>query len=332
MSKKILKVMGLLAIVIAVSSCLKDEGYENQQYGTSLSGTPVSSLRSVKIVEGGIDGGDIRRSLLAFANPSAALDSMTFTVAYFDNTSTLPKAPATITVTLGIDPAFITTYNASQAIQYERMPDSLFTIPTLTTTIPAGQQFSAPIKVYFKPNKFNPAKIYMLPIRILSTTGVDGVTVQANYGVIVYSIIGNILSGKYSWRYRRWQSGDTTTAPLQDVIQTVNLSSVTPSALMTREEYTTTFIDPNGGIVLNFTESGGIPGNFNLSLLPSTVAGIPAGGFLLLDGPKFATGGNPVVVGTGATNFIGTRFSTYIQYQNSTPATRTLVNSFTKIP
>ena len=332
MSKKILKVMGLLAIVFAVSSCLKDEGFENQQYGINANGTPASSLRSVKIVEGGIDGGDIRRSLLAFANPSAALDSSSFTIAYFDNASSLPKAPATITVTLGIDPAFITSYNASQATQYERMPDSLFTFTTTTTTIAAGQQFSAPIKIYFKPNKFNPAKVYMLPIRILSTTGVAGVTPQANYGVIVYSIIGNILAGKYSWRYRRWQGNDTTLAPLQDLINTVNLSSITSSSLMTRETYTESFIDPNGGIVLSFTETGGIPGNFNLSLLPSTLALIPAGGFVLIDGPKFATGGTPVVVGNAATNFIGTRFSTYIQYQNSTPAFRSLVNSFTKIP
>jgi hypothetical protein len=66
-------------------------------------------------------------------------------------------------------------------------------------------------------------------------------------------------------------------------------------------------------------------------LLPSTIAGIPAGGFRLIDGPKFTAGGFKLV-GTGATQFIGTQFATYIQYENSTPAFRTLVNEFTKIP
>lgn len=190
--------MALLAIVVATSSCLKDEGYDNQQYGTIRSGTPASALKSVRILEGGVDGGDVRRNLLAFKNTAAPLDTSKFTIAYFDNTTTVPAAPAKITITLGIDPSFIATYNASQNVQYERMPDSLFTIPTLTTTIEAGQQFSQPLIVIFKPNKFNSAKIYMLPIKILTATGVDGVTIQANYGTIVYSIIGNPLAGTYT--------------------------------------------------------------------------------------------------------------------------------------
>ena len=333
MNNKILKLMGLLAIVVAISSCLKDEEYKNNQYGTIISGTPASSLRSVRILEGGLDGGDIRRSVLAFADPSAALDTSTFTIAYFDNKSLSPLAPANLTITLAIDPTFIATFNASQsAVQYELMPDSLYTIPSLTTVIPAGQQFSPKVRVIFKPNKFNPAKIYMLPLKIVSTSGVDGVTIQANYSIIAYSKIGNFLAGKYSWRYRRWQGNDTTLAPLQDVLTTVNLASITPSMLMTRETYTTSFIDGNGGIVLGFSESGGVLSNFNLSLTAATLAAIPVGGFILIDGPKFATGGIPVVVGNVASNFIGTRFSTYIQYQNSTPAFRSLVNSFIKIP
>ena len=101
---------------------------------------------------------------------------------------------------------------------------------------------------------------------------------------------------------------------------------------MTRETYTETFVDPGNGIVLEFTEAGGILSGFNTSLLPSTTAGIASGGFTLTGGPKFATGGAPVVVGNAASNYIGTRFSTYIQYVNSSGGTRTLVNSFVKIP
>ena len=204
MNKKILKFMALLAIVFAISSCLKDEDYDNQQYGTIISGTPASSLKSVRILEGGIDGGDIRRSQLAFGNPPAVLDSSSFKIAYFDNKSLTPLAPATITITLARDPGFIAIYNATQPIQYELLPDSLFSIPVLTTTIPAGQQFSQPLKFYFRPIKFNTSKIYMLPIKIVSATGVDGLTIQANYGYIVFSKIGNPMAGLYTVVGTRW--------------------------------------------------------------------------------------------------------------------------------
>jgi hypothetical protein len=329
MNKKILNFMGLVALIAAMTSCLKDKGYDNQEYGTIISGTPSSSQRSVKILQGGITGGDIKK--LLFANASAALDSGLFTLAYVDYKS--PVAPATITLTLGVDPAFVTANNAANptGIQYELMPDSLYTLPG-ATTIKAGETYSPDLKIYFKPNKFNSAKTYMLPIKIVSATGVEGVQVQANYGYIIYTIIGNSLAGKYSWRYRRWQSGDTTTAPLQDILATTNIPPVSATELLTRETYTETFVDAAGGIVLGFTQTGAVLSNFTTSLLPSTFAGITAGGFTLADGPKFATGGAVVLVGNATTNYIGTKFSTYIQYINSSGGTRTLVNSFVKIP
>ena len=100
---------------------------------------------------------------------------------------------------------------------------------------------------------------------------------------------------------------------------------------MTRETYTETFVDPGKGIVLDFAENGGVLSNFSLSLLPSTLAGISAGGFILVGGPKF-TGTGFNLVGTAATNFMGTNFSTFISYQNSGGNFRTLVNSFVKVP
>jgi hypothetical protein len=331
MNSKILNFVGLLGLVAAMTSCLKDKGYDDQKYGTIIAGTPSSSQRSVKILQGGSGEGDIGRSKLIFADPSAALDSSLITLAYVDYKS--PVAPATITLTLGVDPAFVTAHNVAfpTGVQYELMPDSLYTLPG-STTIKAGETYSPDLKIYFKPNKFNSSKTYMLPIKILSATGVEGVQVQANYGYIVYTIIGNSLAGKYSWRYRRWQGADTTVAPLQDLLATVNLTPVSATQLLTRETYTETFIDPAGGIVLNFTQSGGTLSNFNLTLLPSTIAAIPAGGFTLANGPTFATGGAFTLVGNATTNYIGTKFSTYIQYINSTPAFRSLVNSFVKIP
>lgn len=283
MNKKILKFMALLAIVFATSSCLKDEDYDNQQYGTILSGTPASSLKSVRILEGGIDGGDIRRSQLAFANTTAALDSSSFSIAYFDNKSLSPVAPATITVTLGKDPGFIATYNASQAIQYELMPDSLFSIPTLTTTIAAGQQFSQPLKIYFKPIKFNSAKIYMLPIKILTATGVDGVTIQANYAYIIFSKIGNPIAGTYTvvgTRYNCTVTGDQGYAggPIPANFVTATIPS--PKVLdVVSPTVTTTYVanlgaGTNRDYFFDINPSATTIQDIGISLTPSFDAGI----------------------------------------------------------
>ena len=327
MNKKFINFMGMLAIIAGMTSCLKDKGFEDQDYGTVLSGSPTASLRSVKILEGGTSSGDIKK--LVFADGSAALDSLEFSLAYVDYASQL--ASADLTVTLGTDPAYVAAYNATSTVQFQLMPDSLFTLSKTSVVIKKGTFVSDPVKVYFKPNKFDGAKTFLLPIVIKSATGISGVQVQKNYGRISYTKIGNVLSGKYSHRYRRWQSGDTTTAPLQNILSERIVPPLSPSEIMTTEDYTTTFVDASGGIVLGFT-NGAVPSNFTTSLTAGTYAGITAGAFILNDGPKLTAGGAVVVVGTSASNFIGTRFSTFIQYINSSGGVRTLVNDFVKIP
>ena len=140
--------MGMLAIIAGMTSCLKDKGFEDQDYGTVLSGSPTASLRSVKILEGGTSSGDIKK--LVFADGSAALDSLEFSLAYVDYASQL--ASADLTVTLGTDPAYIATYNATSTVQFQLMPDSLFTLSKTSVVIKKGTFVSDPVKVYFKPN------------------------------------------------------------------------------------------------------------------------------------------------------------------------------------
>ncbi len=328
MNNKILNFMGLLALVASMTSCLKDKGFEDQQYGVSIDGTPTVSSKSVKILEGGTSSGEIKK--LVFADGAAALDSLEFSVAYVDYNS--PTAPTDLTVNFGLDAAYLATFNAGNPVQYDLMPDSLYRISKSSVVIKAGTFVSELVKVYFKPNKFDGSKTYLLPVAITSTSGISGVQIQRNYGRISFTKIGNVLSGKYTHRYRRFQVADTTGVPLQDILSTVIIAPVSPSEIMTTEIYTTSFVDPSGGIILGFTNTGGVLSNFTPSLSATTFAGITAGLFVLNDGPKFAAGGAPVVVGSVASNFIGTRFSTYIQYLNSAGGTRTLINNFVKIP
>lgn len=277
------------------------------------------------------------KEALPFAKSAVTLDlaqpsyDLQFVLEY--SSSQVPTSD--VTVTLGFDAAALTAFNAAQpagGIIYLPLTAAQYSLPATTTKFRAGQGISEPFTIRFYPNQLDPSKSYMIPISITNIAGAPGGIVKAPASSTAYfHIIGNSLAGKYSWRYRRWQSGDTTTAPLQDILTTTNLLPISASKLMTRETYTETFVDPGNGIVLEFTESGGVLSGFNTSLLPSTTAGIAAGGFTLTGGPKF-TGGGVVVVGNAASSYIGTQFGTYIQYLNSSGGTRTLVNSFTKIP
>jgi Domain of unknown function (DUF1735) len=331
MNKKFINFMGMLAVVAGMTSCLKDKGFDDQDYGVDISGTPSVSNRSVKILEGGTSSGDIKK--LVFADGSAALDSLEFSVAYVDYTTpTSQLASADVTVTFGTDPAYVAAYNATSTVQYELMPDSLFILSKTSVVIKKGTFVSELVKVYFKPNKFDGSKTYLLPIVLKTATGISGIQIQQNFGRISYTKIGNVLSGKYSHRFRRFQVADTTGVPLQNIFSTVIIPPVSPSEVMTTEPYTTTFIDASGGIVLGFTNTGGVLSNFTQSLTAATYAGITSGVFILNDGPKLTAGGQVIVVGNAASNYIGTRFSTYIQYINSSGGTRTLINDFVKIP
>lgn len=240
-----------------------------------------------------------------------------------------------ITCVVGVDAAALATYNATQTDPTKRyllLPGTAYTFPDKTVKIKAGQSISEAFSIEFNPSMIDGSKNLMLPITIKSITGAPGAIVKSPQTSTVYfHFIGNYLAGNYSWRYRRWQSDDTTTVPLQDIVTTSSLAALAATKLMTRETYTETFVDPGKGLVLDFAENGGVLSNFSLSLLPSTLTGISAGGFILVGGPKF-TGTGFNLVGTAATNFIGTNFSTFIGYQNSSGGFRTLVNSFVKIP
>ncbi len=240
-----------------------------------------------------------------------------------------------LTVTVGYSAAKLAAFNTGQpagSTIFQALTASQYSLSTTTVKIKAGQVLSEPFDIIFRPNQLDVAISYMLPIEIISITGGNGdIFAAAGTGTAYFRIIGNFLAGKYTWRYRRWQGQDTTVAPLQDLVSTTTLLPITATSLMTRELYTESFVDPGKGIVLGFTETGGVLSGFNVSLLPSTVAAIPAGGFRLIDGPKFRPPGF-TLVGNAASKFIGTKFATYIQYENSTPAFRTLVNEFTKIP
>jgi hypothetical protein len=336
---KLINLIGFATLVFALPSCLKENDATFTDFSQATDNLTLMTANSSTA------GQFLPTGLNKFAsgnfNPVSG-DSTDFEIIAMFNGEFANKSD--VPVSFVVDNAKVTAYNVDTAsvggvvvgnnktkTQFTPMSSDMYKILPATAVIKAGQRYVRAIVRVYNPivAAAGTDKSFLLPVSLTTTSGL---TVASNLSTLYVNCIGNILAGKYTWRYRRWQSGDTTTAPLQDLLNTVNLSPVSAQQLMTRETYTETFVDASGGIVLGFDEiPSGVPVNLRLSLKQSTLDGIVAGGFTLLDGPKPALGGL-VVVGNLASKFIGSRFNTYIQYQNSSGGVRTLVNNFVKIP
>ncbi len=233
-------------------------------------------------------------------------------------------------VVLEIDDTKRVAYNGTQSIQFSPMTAAMYKIGNTNLVIDAGKRLAkTTVTVYSNPIKaLPPSASFMLPINVKSASGK---LIASNFQTMYINVIGNPLAGQYTHRYRRFQVADTTGTPLQDITNTVIITPVSPTEILSPETYTTTFVDANGGIIVSFKNAAGVLSDFQTSFSAATQAGIPAGGFLLLDAPIFTAGGF-ALAGNSSNNYVGTTFNTFVRYQNSSGGVRTLINSFVKLP
>lgn len=109
-----------------------------------------------------------------------------------------------VTVTMAVDPALLTQYNANNGTDYQLLPAALYQASGLTATIKAGQRLAGPITVNLytdatrvpDPATYNDAG-YALPLRITAVSN-SNVAVSSNYGYkILVSKIKNQFDGTY---------------------------------------------------------------------------------------------------------------------------------------
>jgi hypothetical protein len=172
--------LGLTAM-LGFSSCLKDSNY----------------------VDFGAVGTTVEIPLSGTANFSkgSLTESTDEIVKQFAVNVASPKPLGTdLTVTLSVDAAALTAYNASQtAVLFEPFPTDSYTIDKTSVVIPAGTRTQV-ITVTFDKTKLDPAKSYLLPITI---SDAQGQTINGNYRTKYYSIIGNDFAGEYQWQFTR---------------------------------------------------------------------------------------------------------------------------------
>lgn len=153
----------IIALSMAFTSCLKDKGFENNEYGindpdTQPPGVGFPLAASKKYTVGlNVSGSNQEINDVVFVNLNAGV-----------------TAPSDIQVTIALDSQLVKDYNTANGTAIKVMNYSLFSLPTTTITIPAG------------------AKNAQIPINVPSTLMLDP---NSSYGVgiKIASVSGNYL-------------------------------------------------------------------------------------------------------------------------------------------
>lgn len=290
----------ILLTCMCVTSCVKD-----RNVGPDFSSTdPVLELRTPI------------SNIAGLANLSkAVIGILSDTVQFYANLASAYTMDHDINVTIGVDAARIDTYNgdSANALKYELLPDSAYSIIKTAGTIVKGQRIDSFQVAFFK-DKIDPTINYMLPIAI---TDGSGILLSQNQSVIWFHAIGNPIAGAYFWDFKRWDAADSTSVPLSGLsfIGDGTTALFAPDDATTIEVPSGYFIQPR--YVLTFDNNGGNLSNFDVSLNEDDVKAMADNGVTVIDGPNILIA-DP----------IAQVFEFQYTVLNTTPANRYIVDKY----
>jgi hypothetical protein len=179
--KKIL--IMIVAVCFSFAGCLKDT--PNNDFSKIFPIVELFYYDASGTAHGGLEN-FAKDAVIAAGTTPVSID---FSV----NLASVNPFDKDLTVTIGVDDAARTIYNASNTAQYEAMPAGAYTLTGTTGVIKAGQR-RANFNIKFDPSKIDPSKNLMLPISIKDA---QGQTISGNFGTIYFHTIGNSLAGNY---------------------------------------------------------------------------------------------------------------------------------------
>jgi hypothetical protein len=298
--KKTFIIFPALFSLLLLSSCLKDKGFENGEYG--LNPTDINSKPFVQILGGGVARfGDQEIKV----DNTLTTDTFSFKIFYVNNGN---PATSDVTVKVAVDLAAITAYNAGPGADFEKLPDSTYSFTATSTVIRAGQSYSPDIKLIIFPQKIDPSKLYILPISI---TDGGGNLISSNYSTIFYHIIGNPQAGTYTNVGIRYNYN--------------NVNSLSYTYPVIPPTYQTTLILPSpkvaspvdGNIVrIDFANLGG-SGYAYLPTVPTGLTGNTDFPITLNFSPEFLAGNSSIEVKLATYNPSLKRFHFNVAYLNN---------------
>ena len=183
MKKLLSQALLFSALVFAGTGCLKDKGFENNEYGIKdPSGSPAGVGFALGLNEKN------SRAVEVGTNQSIA------DISIINEAGTAPTQD--IHITLVVDPTIVTSYNAKYGTSTVVLPTTAYSFPT-TITIPAGKNFTTFSISIPNTTNLNLSTEYGIGIRIASVDG--GYQVARNLRNLFVGInIKNKYDGKYN--------------------------------------------------------------------------------------------------------------------------------------
>ena len=190
MKKIVLSSVLFTAIALMFAGCLKDEGFENHEYGIN---DPDLSPPGVGFALAGKPFGKNTIGIDLSTSPQV-VNNIIFVKLFAGK-----KAAADVHITLTLNNALVTAYNAANGTNIQILPASMYSIPTLDLVIPAGQEFvTVPITI---PNTstLDPNLSYAIGLTITSVDG--GYQIAENLkNLILEFTVKNKYDGRYQLR------------------------------------------------------------------------------------------------------------------------------------
>jgi len=172
------------ALVVTLTSCLKDQDYEDGLYG------------AVRNTEGGMYISVRTGGLNNFSRSNVSIDpssSDNDTVDLYIDLDYQAKTTSEVTVKIAFDDAKRIAYNTANSKDFQPVTADMVELLNTTITIPAGERVGQ-TKLVIKQNLFDGAVSYMFPVSITES----GAPLSQNLNTRYYNIIGNPLAGSYS--------------------------------------------------------------------------------------------------------------------------------------
>lgn len=191
---KLFKILTAALLVTSVSSCLKDEDFDNHIIGNNID-------EQARIIELGERSSNAHAKVYAlnFVDADTVLTFLTVRLASND------PAPEDITVTLDTSASIIDDYNAAHGTSFVPFDQTLFTVEGTNTplqvVIPAGSR-EATVEIKTNAINFDPSSQYAIGYRIVSVSP-GNYTISQNFGTYVTAIgAKNKYDGNYSLRIK----------------------------------------------------------------------------------------------------------------------------------
>lgn len=228
-----------IALVVLLTSCLKDHDYED-----GLSGVKPDKNARIAEISGPVSG--FRVADLIARNADTTLSTL-ITVRLASDEA--PKSD--VRILLAVDNGLVTTYNTQNGTHYTPLPANLYSVPDLSVLIPAGQRVGY-LRLVTKPSNLLTAE-YALGFKIVEASNSD-IRISGNFSK---QVVAFAVRNKYDGAYN--VSVKTVGWAAFGIASGVSYNWGGKLHLVTASATSVTLLDPSNGSNLQvaFTSAGG---------------------------------------------------------------------------